>query len=449
MKRLLLGLWLLSLAGCGIVYVKPEVRRDVPGVRVLDITAASIAVANRGAASPAGLPAAFYQTAGGGHLGAGGVAVPPIPGTPEVAQDPGPTRLPPEPPDLPYLIGIGDILRIAVPREDGITDIAALSTAQSLREDYTVQDDGAIALPNVGRVQVAGRTIDQAEDMVFQRLVEQQIDPTFSLEVVAFNSRRVSVGGAVTQPAVVTIGLTPLFLDEALAGAGGISARDIDQATVRIYREGQLYSVPAERLYSNRALAQIRLVPGDAVYVDAGYDLDRAQEFFAAQIQAANLRAGARAQALNALSSQVAIVRGQLQDERSNFQARRELGAETAGFVFLAGEVVRQGRFELPYGRIAHLADALYSENGVPTATGNPAEIYVIRATADPAAPVPITAWRLDASNAVNLVLATRFRLRPDDVVFVAEQPVTSFNRVISGLTPTLGLASTAAAIAD
>ena len=34
--------------------------------------------------------------------------------------------------------------------------------------------------------------------------------------------------------------------------------------------------------------------------------------------------------------------------------------------------------------------------------------------------------------------MATRFELRPNDVIFVAEQPVTRWNRVIQQITPSI-----------
>ena len=444
MTRLLLGLVMLTLTGCGIIYVSPQVR-DVAGddgVKVVDITPSTVRVANRAPFSPAGLPAAFYQVAGGPGAAAGRVGAPAVPGQFEPRPGDAFTRLPPPPPRAPYRIGVGDVLKVAIPTANSVQqDIAGLASAQSSRDTYTVQDDGGIALPGVGRIDVAGRTIEEAEDVVFQRLVEAQVDPTFSIEVSEFNSRRVSVGGAVGAPGVVSVGLNPLYLDEAIAGAGGISAPDLDVATVRIYRDGTLYQVPAEELYSARTLPRVEVVAGDAVYVDTSYDLDRAQEYFSAQIAVANFKASQRAAALSQLNAQVALVQGRLADERSNFQSRLDLGAESPGFVYLAGEVGTQSRFRLPYGRIAHLADALYDEaGGVPTEFGNPSRIYVIRATADPGDPVPITAWRLNARNAVNLVLATQFELRPNDVVFVAEQPVTAWSRVLSGITPTLSI---------
>ena len=73
-------------------------------------------------------------------------------------------------------------------------------------------------------------------------------------------------------------------------------------------------------------------------------------------------------------------------------------------------------------------------------------QIYVLRASDDPREFGAVTAWNLDASNATNFTLAARFELRPNDVVFVAEQPVTRWSRVIRQITPSLITTSVAAA---
>ncbi|HBR38496.1 MAG TPA: sugar transporter, partial [Sulfitobacter pontiacus] len=47
-----------------------------------------------------------------------------------------------------------------------------------------------------------------------------------------------------------------------------------------------------------------------------------------------------------------------------------------------------------------------------------------------------ITAWHLDARNAANFALAPRFELRPDDIIFIAQQPVTKWSRAVSQILP-------------
>ncbi|HAR51428.1 MAG TPA: sugar transporter, partial [Roseovarius nubinhibens] len=49
-----------------------------------------------------------------------------------------------------------------------------------------------------------------------------------------------------------------------------------------------------------------------------------------------------------------------------------------------------------------------------------------------------ITAYNLNYRDATNLVLATKFQMRPNDVVFLSEQPITKWNRVVQQLVPSL-----------
>ena len=57
-------------------------------------------------------------------------------------------------------------------------------------QGYTVQDDGAIAIPDVGRIVLGGLTLEEAEDAVFRSLVEARLDPSFSIEVAEFKRCR-------------------------------------------------------------------------------------------------------------------------------------------------------------------------------------------------------------------------------------------------------------------
>ena len=435
----------MALSGCGVVYVTPRVLSGTASdasVRVLPLTAETVLAANQAPYVPRSLPEAFGQFVDPGRAvaqaGTGGLPTP----TAERPSRPGTldTRIPPTRPVGPYAIGVGDVLLLATPQVGTtVEELSGLLAASNRRQGYTVQDDGAVAIPDVGRVAVAGMTLEDAEAALFGRLVANGIDPTFSLEVAEFNSQRVSVGGAVGLPAVIPVTLTPLFLDEALARAGGVTARDLDIASVRIYRDGTLYQIPLRELYSDRALQRIPLTDGDALFVDTSFDLDQAELYFEQRLRLADARQTARATALSALSAEIALRRGALEDQRANFGARLELGAVGRDHVFVTGEVVRQTRVPLPFGQQATLADVLYGDdNGVPTETGNPSQIYVLRGSTDPREFGGVTAWRLDARNAASLVVATRMEMRPNDVVFVAEQPITRWNRVLQQVIPSL-----------
>ena len=228
MKKIILAGVMFALAGCGSAYKSPIVRAsdDNTRVRVMQMTGETVMLANNSSYRPQSLPAIFDMTAGGGSVRPAGVLPQPVL-SPSVRPNEITSRIPPTPAVAPYPIGVGDVVLLATPRGGStVEELSGLLAAQNTRQGYTVQDDGSINIPNVGRVQLAGMTIDNAEAELFQRLVENQLDPTFSLEIAEFNSRRVSIGGAVGRPAVAPISLTPLYLDEAIATAGGITVRD-------------------------------------------------------------------------------------------------------------------------------------------------------------------------------------------------------------------------------
>jgi len=435
----LIAVLIAMLTGCGVVYVSPQVDERDGNVRVVPLTSESVILANRTKYTPKQLPAVFFQREDGQSqirgIGALPNATVPQQNRPNVLQ----LRVPPAAAAGPYRIGVGDVLLLATKSSSSsVEELSGLLAAQNSRQGYTVQDDGAIAVPDVGRIEVVNMTLEEAEAQLFQSLVESQIDPTFSLEISEFNSKRVSLGGAVGKPSVIPITLTPLFLNEALSAAGGIQTSDPDYASIRIYRDGVLYQIPVVSYLARASLQRLLLLAGDSVFVDTEYELDRAQEYFAEQIRIAEFRQSNRAQALSQLSTEVTLRRAALNEERSNFQTRVELDAVSRDYVYLTGEVSKSGRFVMPFGRDATLADALYSEGGFSNQTGNPSQIYVLRGSSDPKTLGAVTAWHLNAKNPADMVTATKFLMHPNDVIFVGEQPITRWNRALQQIFPTL-----------
>ena len=159
----------LTLSACGLTYHSPSVQEaagDV-AVRIMPITGESVTIANSSPYTPRTLPSAFFQTAaGGGTSVIGSGTLPTPPDVPTEAPGELELRIPPEPPQSPYRIGVGDVLLLAV--RDNTTTVEQLSgllAAQNNRQGYTVRDDGTIALPEIGNVDVAGLTLQEAEDV--------------------------------------------------------------------------------------------------------------------------------------------------------------------------------------------------------------------------------------------------------------------------------------------
>ena len=424
------------MSGCGIIYHSPDIREgpvDGGKVRVIDVTPETVMVANRQPYQPRTLPAAFRSDHGGiGRM----EAVPEPVYLPEIRPEDLVTSLPPSVPTQPYRIGVGDVVVLATKNVGStVEELTGLLAAESRRQGYTVQDDGAIGIPDVGRVRIADMTLEEAESVIFQRLIERQIDPAFSLEIAEFHARKAAIGGSVAAPGVAPITLVPLTLDTALAAVGGITATDRNTAVVRIYRDGNLYQIPVKDFLINPRYQKTRLIDGDAVFVDADFDLSKAQGFFEQQIKLAEFRQTNRTNALQNLSQELQ----QRQAEQETFTKRIELGAEPRDYIYLNGEVRNQSRYALPYDRMATLAEAFYEgATGSSTITGNPKEIYVLRGSPDPREFGAVTAWHVDASSAIGMMMMTRFELRPEDIVFIAEQPVTRWDRVIKQLSPSL-----------
>lgn len=432
----------VTLCGCGVAYVPASVKDD-PSVDVVLLTPDTVARANHQSRyTPKPIPAAFGQVAGGDAARARAVTLPTSP----LADEPRPgravLRAPPAYAPGPYRIGVGDVVVLSTKAAGkSVQELSGLTASQNLRQSYMVQDDDTITIPDVGRIKIGGLTVAEAEDLVFDRLVQNQIEPAFNLEVSAFNSRRVTVGGAVGQPRVVPVALGPLYLTEALSAAGGIALEDRQWATIRLYRDGQLYEIPLPDYDRRSDLRRLALKDGDSVFVDTEYRLDRAQAYFEQQIRVAEIRAARQRDALTQLQAEMTLRRGQLDEARANFQSRLEMGAVDRDYVYVTGEVPKPSRFTMPFAEPAYLADALMNSGGIAPSTGNPSQVYVLRQ-----GPERMTAWRLDASNALNLVLATKFELRPADVVFVAEQPVTSWNRLVQQIVPSLLMSGVSAA---
>lgn len=459
MRRALGALALVLTGACSTVYTSPGVSDgSVFGnsgsdlkIDVVAMTYESAAAANLTPYIPARLPLGMQADA------AARIIVPdvvlPIAGSPPPPPSrpgtrPGfiPDRLPPFIAPQPYRIGIADVLLLAVNNVAAtVEQLPGLIAAQSKRQGFVVQDDGAIAIPDVGRIRVAGLTIQDAESAVFQALVNAGVDPSFSIEIAEFNSQRVSVGGQVKDPALVPLTLKPLLLNEAINSAGGLVVPDPKVARIQLFRNGETYQMGVERFLADPALSQIVLQDGDSIYVLSEFDEERARSFFDEQViyrqqlrADVELRNRAMADAVTAATARSTLEFRRLDLERENFEARLKTGAVKRDYAYVTGEVRKTSRFELPFENKAVLADALFDEGGISIKEGDYGEIYVLRRSSNPEEANGVTAYHLDATNAANLALASMFELHAGDVIFVAEQPITAWNRTISQALPNL-----------
>jgi polysaccharide export outer membrane protein len=155
-------------------------------------------------------------------------------------------------------LGVGDVFDVRVYGE------------QELSGQYRVAQDGTIDFPLIGRVEVRGRQPYEVADAIEVRLREggYLVNPQVSIFVQQYNSKRISVLGAVESPGSFEMrsGLTVI---QAIGLAGGFTAlANRDGTTVTRRVEGRLrrFSVPVDAIMRGEE-EDFLLQPQDIVYV--------------------------------------------------------------------------------------------------------------------------------------------------------------------------------------
>lgn len=155
-------------------------------------------------------------------------------------------------------LGAGDVFEVRVYGEE------------DLSTEYRVAQDGSIDFPFVGRLSVAGLEPTEVSDLIEARLREGSYlkTPQVSILVREYNSKRISVVGAIARPGnfPITSGMTVV---EAIGLAGGFTALANQDDTVVTRREsGRLkrYRVPVGEITKGRS-QDFPLQAGDIIYV--------------------------------------------------------------------------------------------------------------------------------------------------------------------------------------
>lgn len=107
-----------------------------------------------------------------------------------------------------YTVKPSDLLAISVWRED------------TLQGDVLVTPDGAFAFPLVGLVDARGKTVDDLQKILTERLSKYISDPVVTVAVREIRGNRVYVIGQVNRPGEFTVN-PRIDVVQALAVAGG------------------------------------------------------------------------------------------------------------------------------------------------------------------------------------------------------------------------------------
>ncbi len=146
----------------------------------------------------------------------------------------------------PYQLDSGDRLRVTVFGEEGLTSA------------YNVDKAGFLAFPLIGEVPARGRTPEQVQGEISQRLADGYLNkPDVTVEVDRylpfFIMGEVTNGGQYQYVPGMTV-------QNAVAVAGGFSPR-AEQETVDVTRKN------GGRVTTGRAMPSDPVLPGDTIYV--------------------------------------------------------------------------------------------------------------------------------------------------------------------------------------
>lgn len=124
-----------------------------------------------------------------------------------------------------YQVQPGDVLEISVWREEG------------LEKQVVVRPDGGLSFPLVGNIQARGKSIEQLQREINERLKRFIPDPSVTVAVLKLDGNKVYVIGKVNRPGEFP-GTRQVDIVQALAMAGGMTPYAAANKIKVLRREG-------------------------------------------------------------------------------------------------------------------------------------------------------------------------------------------------------------------
>ncbi|HET7412040.1 MAG TPA: polysaccharide biosynthesis/export family protein [Pararhizobium sp.] len=118
------------------------------------------------------------------------------------------------------VIGVGDELRITI-FEAGTDGLFSTTESKQTVLDVVVQPNGKAAIPYVGEIRFAGRTLEQARQAILAGLKGKAVEPDVIVANEKPASRSVTVAGAIHASGMIPLDLKGDQITEVVAKAGG------------------------------------------------------------------------------------------------------------------------------------------------------------------------------------------------------------------------------------
>ena len=167
---------------------------------------------------------------------------------------------------LPYINNFFATTRLGP--EDVIT-VDVFDQPNYSRANLIVPPNGRISYPLIGHIIVAGRTTEDLEKEITEKLAEYIREPKVSVQMVQVHSLKYLVIGDVTTPGIYEM-TRRLTVTEALAKAGYVTRfGELSKvAVLRMQKDGSTLPIPINMKEVERGkLQDIYLTPGDTVVV--------------------------------------------------------------------------------------------------------------------------------------------------------------------------------------
>ncbi|MEQ8482589.1 MAG: polysaccharide biosynthesis/export family protein [Hoeflea sp.] len=161
-------------------------------------------------------------------------------------------------------IGVGDQLKITI-FEAGSDGLFSTTDTKQISFDLVVQPDGTGAIPYVGDVRFAGRTLAQARATIKAGLEGKAVQPDVIVTAVGTASRTATVSGAVNSAGLIPISLNGSQIAEVIAKAGGNSAEPYE-TQVTVMRGKKIAQVLYSSIIENSS-ENIYIYPGDQIFL--------------------------------------------------------------------------------------------------------------------------------------------------------------------------------------
>jgi polysaccharide export outer membrane protein len=172
-------------------------------------------------------------------------------------------------PDVP--LGFGDVVQVSIfeSQSGGLfipSDAGSRAGNFVTLPNQTIDRGGTISVPYAGRVVAAGKSKEEVERSIEDKLASRAIEPQAVISTISSASSEVAVLGDVNSPKRVEVSPSGERILDAISEAGGLATPGME-TNITLQRRGKTATVGYETLLKN-PVENIFVAPGDTIIAD-------------------------------------------------------------------------------------------------------------------------------------------------------------------------------------